>query len=160
MMEFQKLSLNSRALLSEIVSAENPIELLRDKFKKASPQQDRELRGILRELGERNYLKIQWAENKPHHITINNSARTYEEQLAEYEAKAHAFSSHSITIGNNNKINGSTIAGTMSTTGTVKKGGFYENHPVICSVLISLFVGIVLLFSFWGRIISFIEGLF
>lgn len=160
MMEFQKLSLNSRALLSEIVSAENPIELLRDKFKKASPQQDRELRGILRELGERNYLKIQWADNKPHHITINNSARTYEEQLAEYEAKAHAFSSQSITIGNNNKINGSTIAGTMSTTGTDKKGGFYENHPVICSVLISLFVGIVLLFSFWGRIISFIEGLF
>ena len=38
MMEFQKLSLNSRALLSEIVSAENPIELLRDKFRKASPQ--------------------------------------------------------------------------------------------------------------------------
>lgn len=159
-MEFQKLPLNSRALLGEIVSAENPTDLLCDKFKKASPQQDRELRGILRELGERNYLKIQWADNKPHHVTINNPARTYEEQLAEYEAKAHAFRSQSITIGNNNKINGSTIAGTISTTGTEKKRGFYEKHPVICSVLISLFVGVVLLFSFWGRIISFIEGLF
>ena len=73
-MEFQKLPLNSRALLGEIVSAENPTDLLCDKFKKASPQQDRELRGILRELGERNYLKIQWADNKPHHVTINNSA--------------------------------------------------------------------------------------
>ena len=60
---FEELPLNSRALLGEIISAENPVSLLYDKFKMASPQQDQELRGMLLELKERGYLKIQWADN-------------------------------------------------------------------------------------------------
>ena len=61
----------------------------------------------------------------------------------------------SINIGNNNKIKGTNIA---EITNVKKK--FYEKHPVICSFSISLVAGIVLLFSFWDKIISLIEGVF
>ena len=67
----------------------------------------------------------------------------------------------SIQIGDNNRINNSTIGESInSNKKDEKKAGFYEKHPVICGFIISLTAGIVLLFSFWERIISFLEGLF
>lgn len=67
----------------------------------------------------------------------------------------------SVNIGNNNKIKNSNIAENIEVKDvpTVKKS-FYEKHPVICGFLISLVAGIVLLFSFWDKIISLIEGVF
>ena len=159
-MNFQKLPSNAQSLLKEIVSSDNPVELLCDKFSKATPREAEELRGILRELKEKKYVTIQWASNKPYHVSVNNSARTYEEQLSEYNAQKQATGSQSITIGNNNKISNSTIANTLKGGETNKNKGFYEKHPVICGFLISLVAGIVLLFSFWNQIITFIEGLF
>ena len=61
----------------------------------------------------------------------------------------------SINIGDNNKIKRLEINDDQS----VKKS-FYEKHPVICGFLISLVAGIVLLFSFWDRIVNLIEGVF
>ena len=159
-MNFQKLPSNAQSLLKEIVSSDNPVELLCDKFSKATPREAEELRGILRELKEKKYVTIQWASNKPYHVSVNNSARTYEEQLSEYNAQKQATGSQSITIGNNNKISNSTIANNLKGGETNKNKGFYEKHPVICGFLISLVAGIVLLFSFWNQIIAFIEGLF
>lgn len=101
-----------------------------------------------------------WANNKPYHVTVNNSARTYEEQLAEYEARGQVSGTQNITIGSNNKIKNSTIAGIINANGADTSKGFYEKHPVFCSVLISFLVGLILLFSFWDQVISFIEGLF
>lgn len=67
----------------------------------------------------------------------------------------------SVNIGNNNKIKSSNIAEKIEVKEipNVKKN-FYEKHPVICSFIISLVAGIVLLFSFWDKIISLIEGAF
>lgn len=159
-MMFQKLPSNSRKLLDEIISAKNPVSLLCDKLKEASPQQYQELRGILRELQKKDYLEVLWANNKPYHVTVNNSARTYEERLAEYEAWEQVSGTQNITIGSNNKIKNSTIAGIINTNGADTSKGFYEKHPVLCSVLISFLVGLILLFSFWDQVISFIEELF
>lgn len=67
----------------------------------------------------------------------------------------------SIQIGDNNKIQNSTIAEKVETNREeLKKKTFFEKHPVICGFLISLAAGVVLLFSFWERVISFLEGLF
>ena len=101
---FQKAPSNSQKLLDEIISSENSVSLLRDKLKKASPQQDRELRGILRELQESGYLTIFWANNEPYHVAINNPVRIYEERLAEGEATKQVSGTQNITIGSNNKI--------------------------------------------------------
>ena len=53
--------------------------------------------------------------------------------------------------GNGNKI---------SNTNNEEKKGFVSRHPIIVSVLISLIVGFILMFSFWKEIINWIEGLF
>ena len=66
-----------------------------------------------------------------------------------------------IQIGDNNNIKNSTISEKIETNKEdLDKKTFYERHPVICGFLISLVAGIVLLFSFWGRLIGFLEGLF
>ena len=60
-----------------------------------------------------------------------------------------------------NKIKNANIAEKLEINDdqSVKKS-FYEKHPVICGFLISLVAGIVLLFSFWDRIVNLIEGVF
>ena len=63
-----------------------------------------------------------------------------------------------ISIGNGNKINKSTIAENIENKET--KNRFFDKHPIICSFMISLIAGAVLLFSFWGSIINWIEGWF
>lgn len=67
----------------------------------------------------------------------------------------------SINIGDNNKIKNAYIAEKMEIhdNPSIKKS-FFEKHPVICSFLISLAAGIILLFSFWDKFISLIEGAF
>ena len=157
-MEFIWLPSNSRELLSEIVNTDNPSSLLREKYKKASRAEEEELDGILRELSEKGFLKIMWADDMPYHVTIYNSARTYEEQRQEYE-RLQSNKQKGITIGNNNKIQNSVIAESVSGIDKAKKKTFFEKHPVICSLLISLAAGIILLFSFWQQLIRFIEGL-
>ena len=70
----------------------------------------------------------------------------------------------SVRIGNGNKISNSTIAGknenhSGDTSSYVGKS-FYAKHPVVCSFLISIAAGIILLFSFWSDIVKYIEGVF
>ena len=84
-MDFIKLPSNSKQILDEILASENPAAMLQKRFEGVSPKEDAELRGILRELRESGYIDIKWADNIPYVVVINNSARTYEEQLINYE---------------------------------------------------------------------------
>ena len=79
------MSSNSQKLLKEIVDSENPVKLLDEMFDSATDEQEEELCGILRELKQEGFISIMWADNRPYHIIINNVARMYEGQLAEYE---------------------------------------------------------------------------
>lgn len=165
-MEFIKLPGNSYKLLTELVNSNNPSQLLCERFENASSSENEILRGILRELIQYGYINIKWADNKPYIVTINNSARTYDERLQEYEKNTRSQSvtitSNSINIGNNNKIKNlnASVNGCDFDSKDTKAKTFYEKHPVICGFLISLAAGLVLLFSFWSKIIDFIEGLF
>lgn len=85
-MDFIKLPFNSEKILLELVQSDNPVQVLCDYFKHASQREDGELRGILRDLRASGYVAIKWADNLPYVVTLNNSARTYSERLAEYEA--------------------------------------------------------------------------
>lgn len=86
-MDFEKLPSNSERLLHKIVSADNPVNVLRNLFEKASPREDDELRGIIRELRQKGYIDVKWGSNLPLYVVINNSARVYEEQNAEHTAQ-------------------------------------------------------------------------
>lgn len=65
-----------------------------------------------------------------------------------------------INIGDGNKIVNSNIAEKIENTNPNEKKRFYDKHPWICGGLVSLFVGIILLFSFWQNIITWIERWF
>ena len=167
-MEFRKLPSNSRKLLAEIVQAENPTQFLCDCFDKASQKEDDELRGILCELCTLGYVNIMWADDKPYMVTLSNAGRTYEEQLAEYEAQSLASRSvyyagpvtnNSVHIGNGNRIKNSNIAGSIQDSSNPKRS-FFERHSLLTAILGAVAAGVILMFSFWENIITWIEGAF
>ena len=71
-----------------------------------------------------------------------------------------AINDKSVNIGDGNKISNSKIANEITNDLSEKKTTFYERHPVVCSFLISLVAGVVVLFSFWSEIVKWIEGVF
>ena len=88
---FNKLPSNSEKLLNELVQADNPTELLCEKVKAVNGKDEEELMGIIRELRQEDYIDVKWADDLPYIVTLNNSARTYSEQLAEYERQIQSF---------------------------------------------------------------------
>ena len=87
-------------------------------FDAATPEQDMELRNLIKDLREGGYISVQWGGNKPYRVIINNAAKTYHEQLEYYEATlaarhqpAYIIHDNSVTIGNGNNISNTTIAG-------------------------------------------------
>ena len=73
----------------------------------------------------RGYIKVFWADNLPYEVTINNSARTYNERLAEYEAekaRSHQqnFFSGSFT-NNGNMVFGNVSGATLSVDNSIHK---------------------------------------
>lgn len=89
-MDFKRLPSNSEKLLSEIIHANNPVQVLCSRFENATQQEGDELRGIIRELNQEGYIDVKWADNVPYSITFTGSAATYNERLAEYEAQKEA----------------------------------------------------------------------
>lgn len=90
---FNKLPNNSERLLNELVQADNPTELLCEKVNAVTGKDEEELMGIIRELKQEGYIDVKWADNLPYIVTLNNSARTYNEQLTEYERQIQAYQS-------------------------------------------------------------------
>ncbi|MGE7931319.1 hypothetical protein [Viridibacillus arvi] len=66
-----------------------------------------------------------------------------------------------IKIGNNNKISKSFIGqkNELHNEKTQNKN-FVERHPVLVSISITFIFGFLFLFSFWDKIVKFIENLF
>ena len=84
---FEKLPSNSKKLLDDILNTDNPSNFL-CKLYKDSPMKEKDiLCGIIRELKDKGFIDVKWADDAPYYVTIHNSARTYEEQLKEYESK-------------------------------------------------------------------------
>lgn len=81
---FYKLPSNTHQLLKDILKADNPVEMLQNRFEIISDKEDDELRGMLRELQENGFMDIFWADDVPYTLFLSNLARTYEEQLADY----------------------------------------------------------------------------
>lgn len=86
-MDFIRLSADSERLLLKLTQSDNPVRMLSARFEQTSQQKNAELRSMLKELHERGYIDVQWADNIPYYLTINNSAKIYKEQLAEHEAQ-------------------------------------------------------------------------
>lgn len=160
-MSFKKLPQNSKHLLDEIIAADNPADMLAKRLNGLTNSEDAELRSIIRELREEGFINVHWADNVPYFVTINNSARTYNERLQEYESEKRVSVNidQSVKIGDGNKICDSTIASLVQETSSSKKT-FWEKHPILTGVIGAVIAGAILMFSFWGKIVTFIEGVF
>ena len=160
-MSFKKLPRNSKQLLDEIIAADDPADMLAKRFDGLTNSGDDEFRSIIRELCEEGFINVQWADGVPYFVTINNSARTYNEHLQEYESEKRASVAidQSIKIGNGNKIYDSIITNQVQEATSPKKT-FWEKHPILTGVIIAVIAGVILMFSFWGEIVTFIEGMF
>lgn len=144
--------------LKEINNSENATEYLSNRFECcSSSEQKEELRSILRELSRLGCIKIMWADNSPWYVNVD---RNLIDTILNKESIGTEKSA--ITIGNNNTIKNSIISSgpvQMEPTSSARKT-FVERHPVLITTIVSLGVGILLMFSFWDHIISFIENLF
>lgn len=167
-MGFEKLPSNSKALLDALVSADNPTQELCKRWDSAVGAEMDELKGIISELRQLEYIKVNYADNQPYIVTITNAARTYNERLAEYESErarqgATYTVDQSVRIGDNNNISNTNIVGGIGNqqeNNPSSKKKFSERHPIFISVILSLITGFILLFSFWQDIVNWIEGLF
>jgi len=167
-MNFEKLPSNSKALLDALVGADNPTQELCKRWDSVIGTEMEELKGIISELRQLGYINVNYADNKPYIVTLTNSARTYNERLAEHEAESARQGStyivdQSVRIGDNNNINNTNIAGGIGNqqeNNTSSKKKFSEKHPIFISIILSLITGFILLFSFWQNIVNWIEGLF
>lgn len=160
-MSFKRLPRNSKQLLDEIIAADNPADMLAKRFDGLTNSEDAELRSIIRELREEGFINVRWANNVPYFVTINNSARTYNERLQAYESEKRACVTidQSIKFGNGNRICDSTIAGLVQEAISPKKT-FWEKHPILTGVIGAVIAGVILMFSFWEKIVTFIEEIF
>ena len=77
------------------------------------------------------------------------------------EQKVINYIDNRVTIGDGNRISKTNIGNgnNILNTNNEEKKSFVSRHPIIVSVLISLIVGFILMFSFWKEIINWIEGL-
>ena len=120
---FTKLPSNSKKLLNELVQADNPTKALCEKVKAATGKDEDDLLGIIRELRQEGYIDVMWADDLPYKVTLNNSARTYNEHLSEYERQTHSSQSR----GSEKKI-----ANKERVTEFIQRGeriGKEEYHP-------------------------------
>lgn len=99
-MGFIKLPSNSEKILLELAQAENPTQALNAHYEVCSIREISVLDGIVRELKECGYINVQWADDMPWIVTLNNSARTYGEQLAEHEAPKAVQVQHETRVKN------------------------------------------------------------
>ena len=120
---FQKLPSNAKALLDEILAAEDAAQLLCDKFEVCTEKEDSALRAIIRDLTGNGYIRIQWADNVPYIVEINNSARTYVEQEAEHERRC-TLGATTYNIGNisgSNVVLGNAVNSTLSIDASIQR---------------------------------------
>lgn len=160
-----QLSKDAKSLLCELIAADNPTQYLCDRFTDLSFSEDEKLRRLIRELKDEGFIDIPlWADNLPYHVSINGAAYAYNE---EQSVQGHASSvtiinDNSINIGDNNIIRKSLIGkmeGEVEKT-TSNKQPFHKRHPWITAIVASLIAGLILMFSFWDKIVAFLEGVF
>lgn len=124
---FRKLPSNSRKLLQEILNADNPTQMLGERFENCSDNEDDELRSLIRELAQEGYIRIPaWGDDVPLSVEINNSARTYSEREAEYERQIKhsvgtTYNIGSITASGSNLVLGDVVNSSLNVDNSIKR---------------------------------------
>ena len=160
-MSLKKLPQNSKHLLDEIIETDNHTDMLAKGYVGLTNNDAAELGSIIHALNKVGFINVQWTDKLPNNVTINNVARADNKRLQE-DASGEGASiiiNQSIKIGDGNKICDSTIASLVQKNSSPKKT-FWEKHPILTGVIGAVIAGAILMFSFWEKIVTFIEGVF
>lgn len=149
------LSSKAKALLRILNDARSPNEYLEKRYKNAAEKDVKELNSLVGELEIEGYVSVFWADNIAYHIMLTGKS----EKDCYTDDKGNQNHS-SIVIGNNNKIVNTTIVGNDNTVGEKEKKTFWEKNPFLTALITAVLAAFIMLFSFWDRVVSFIEGLF
>lgn len=96
---------NSKDLLQQLLEQDNPEEYMKCLFKELDQKSDRRLRAMIRDLKEKGYINILWADNIPYNIDFNEKAFMAENESEEGSVEkmnSGTFIYNTITNGNAN----------------------------------------------------------
>ncbi|MBQ6272117.1 MAG: hypothetical protein IJK65_10425 [Clostridiales bacterium] len=150
------MSTEAKELLSELKSAVDPNECLKEKYASFTEEEQKKLTETVGELERMGFLSVFWADDMAYHIKLVNE-RIEPQVKGSNEKQA---STKVIIVGNNNSIHNSNIGINNSVSERQEKKSFWEKHPFALALITAILAGGVLMFSFWGKIVEFIEGLF
>lgn len=143
-------------LYDHLRSSDNPAEAAANLFEGIGFDEDVRLRFLFRALKDEGLIKVFWAGNRSYRVVAYDEMAT----APTGTTVVNHYDDHSVTIGAGAHVKNSSIGSSIAQTNGGDKKGFYEKHPVACTVVLSLLVGLVLMFSFWKDAIAFLEGLF
>lgn len=142
---------DARALLTELRTAKNPNICLSEKYQSFTNAEKRTLNEAIRELERSGYLSVLWADNIAYYISLK--------KVDNVEADTNQ-SESILIIGNNNKITNSNIGTGNSISYEKDEKRFWEKHPFALALITAIIAAFIMMFSFWEKIVAFLEGLF
>ncbi len=149
------MSPSAKELLSELRKTSDPSVYLANKYNTCTDQEKRNLNKAIGELERAGLLTVFWADNIAYNINLrcenNDTDSVGSNTLNESETV--------LIIGDNNKIKNSSI-GINNGAGGQGKKRFWENHPFALALITAIIAAFIMMFSFWGKIVAFIEGMF
>ena len=151
-----QLSETAKRLLLDIKNSQNPTNYLYDLYNTCSLEEKEELMMAINELVDAGYLHVLWADNSPWYTTVRRLSNSITNN-ANWEFSMN----NTVTVGNKNSLSNSFIASNSTIImDQSSKKSFYERHPVVVGLLITLGGGLIMMFSFWGAIVDAVESLF
>lgn len=151
------MSSAARELLSELMSVSNPNEYLGKKYSSCTDQDKESLNAAIGELEQAGFLSVFWADNIAYRITLKNGS-TEKDSIGDIENING--NETVLIIGDNNSIKNSSIGINNNIIGDQGKKGFWEKHPFALALITAIIATFIMMFSFWDKIVAFIEGLF
>lgn len=146
------MSLDAKELLSELRTVQDPNAWLTRKYQSCTKQEKNSLNEAIGELESLGYLTVFWADDIAYHINIKKDDKV--------DSVSKRSSENILIIGNNNKIRNSNIGVNNSIVGEQEEKRFWEKHPFALALITAIIAAFIMMFSFWDKIVAFIEGLF
>lgn len=144
------MSSDARELLSELRGAENPNACLMGKYQSSTNQEKQSLNELIGELEHNGYLSVLWGDDIAYHITLKRVN----------DADINGGTKNILIIGDNNRIKDSNIGVNNIISEKQEKKRFWEKHPFALALITAIIAAFIMMFSFWGQLVAFIEGLF
>jgi len=123
-----------------------------------------ESRGYWHDCGNEDFAKVEklYQEGRDYLVTLkdvgNMASRLEDYMRPEGNVVNITKTDNSIHVGDKNKFNKSVIHNNIANDEKEFQKRFFERHPWISGLVISIVAGLILMFPFWDKIVGMFEG--